>query len=267
MSKNKLSDSFTYLQNCICKGKEKEFLEISSSLSDINEQDKMGQTLIWKAVSYNRAEILQYLLNAGADPNIPDKEGFPPFHLAILNGNIHLVQVLFKKKVNIDVLDSYGNNGIFRALFSNKRSVFHIIVFLLKNGVDPDQPNHSGKTPREIANLIANYDYKSLIGISRPYDSARERIAANTTAFDDTVITDTFVLNGARVNYIEHFGIDRVFGLFSKPLIDPKDVRISTKSSILKRYPEIMGTVTKLGSNQIANHVSLDKWSIKTLFE
>jgi len=54
-------------------------------------------------------------------------------------------------------LDAWGNTPLFRAVF-NANGDPTIVRRLVAAGADPDKPNASGRTPRELADTIANYD-------------------------------------------------------------------------------------------------------------
>lgn len=53
-------------------------------------------TALHIASYYNRLAVLQKALELGADPNIPDAQGQTPLHLAVIQGNLEIIQVLMK---------------------------------------------------------------------------------------------------------------------------------------------------------------------------
>ena len=55
---------------------------IKSGLVDVNAKDKMGRTPLHWASWYNRIEIAELLIKAGADVNAKNNEGMTPLHLA-----------------------------------------------------------------------------------------------------------------------------------------------------------------------------------------
>jgi ankyrin repeat protein len=50
-----------------------------------------------------------------------------------------------------------GNTPLWAAAF-NSRGRGDLISLLLDHGADPDAANAAGRTPRELGDLIANYD-------------------------------------------------------------------------------------------------------------
>ena len=55
--------------------------------------------------------------------------------------------------------DVYGNTALWRAAFES-RGQGAMLKLLLAHGANPDQPNHSGMSPRQLAETIANFDVK-----------------------------------------------------------------------------------------------------------
>lgn len=60
----------------------------------INAQDEKGQTALHHAACRGHAEVLQVLLDHGADAVIPDNEGRQALHLACFQGNVGIVKML-----------------------------------------------------------------------------------------------------------------------------------------------------------------------------
>jgi len=51
---------------------------------DVNRQDFLGYTPLYKAVFYNRVDFVKYLFELGANANLSDVEGLGPIHVATL---------------------------------------------------------------------------------------------------------------------------------------------------------------------------------------
>ena len=59
-------------------------------------QDNLGRTALHYAAELGQDDSLDFLLNAGADPNIAEKDtGRTAMHLAIENGQFNSVQILW----------------------------------------------------------------------------------------------------------------------------------------------------------------------------
>ncbi|MCW5584180.1 MAG: ankyrin repeat domain-containing protein, partial [Gammaproteobacteria bacterium] len=72
-----------------------------SSKEDINNKiNDRGQTLLELACYEGNLELVQNLLNAGANPNAEDKDGYTPLLAAIKYGHIEVVQTLLDNGAN-----------------------------------------------------------------------------------------------------------------------------------------------------------------------
>ncbi|CAD5119760.1 DgyrCDS8355 [Dimorphilus gyrociliatus] len=76
---------------------------------DINAKDKCGATALHEASTYNNIEACKALINNGADILIPDEEGSTPLHLACMEGDVELVEVLLAEAKNKNELAQYLN--------------------------------------------------------------------------------------------------------------------------------------------------------------
>ena len=97
------------------------------------------------------------LLADGAYVEASDRQGFTPLHLACQEGRLDVAQALLDAGAPVDPVDQWGNTPLFRAVF-NADGDPRIVRLLVRAGADPDAQNASGRTPRQLAGLIANYD-------------------------------------------------------------------------------------------------------------
>lgn len=77
-------------------------------LKDINMIDKRGETLLHKAVRYNKQSLVSLLLESGSDVNIKSNNGYTCIAIAINESkNIELLKMLLCHKPTLDyVIDS-----------------------------------------------------------------------------------------------------------------------------------------------------------------
>jgi len=73
---------------------------IKAGVHDIDVQDASGLTALHWAVHSERRDIVETLLEAGADVGIPTSDGTNPFHAAVCNNNEEITQVLLNSVQN-----------------------------------------------------------------------------------------------------------------------------------------------------------------------
>lgn len=109
------------------------------------------------AVIADEVSTLEKLLSGGEPPDVGDRRGFTPLHLAAQQWSVSAVQVLLNAGASVDVENSFGNTPLYVAVFnSNGRG--ELIQLLRSHGADPFHVNRNGQTPVGLARLIANYD-------------------------------------------------------------------------------------------------------------
>ena len=114
---------------------------------------KLGISPLHLAAKYAKTEVVQFLLECGADLNIKTSEGFTPLLLAAARSHTNVVQMLidhgsdFKSDINI-------RGGRF------EDSLLHLgarcaqenfLEFLIKSGLDINVKNNTGSTPLHTA--------------------------------------------------------------------------------------------------------------------
>eukprot|EP01114_Cavostelium_apophysatum_P023742 TRINITY_DN9048_c0_g1_i1.p1 TRINITY_DN9048_c0_g1~~TRINITY_DN9048_c0_g1_i1.p1 ORF type:complete len:167 (-),score=26.23 TRINITY_DN9048_c0_g1_i1:7-507(-) len=122
---------------------------LSSVGSKINAQDTQGKTALHEAARWGHLNVIQYLIEQKADPNLKTKEGTSVLHLAALNGHNHVVEYLVKEvKFNINARDNYGDTPLITASGSGKAATVRL---LLQLGADRTSVNNNKKTARDLA--------------------------------------------------------------------------------------------------------------------
>lgn len=93
--------------------------------SILNELDTDGLGLVHWAADRGSTNILQLLINEGANANLPDCDMQTPLHYAASCGHVECVKLLINNGANIDVKDANGdtpimasNDDVIKSLFA-----------------------------------------------------------------------------------------------------------------------------------------------------
>ncbi|VAI27603.1 unnamed protein product [Triticum turgidum subsp. durum] len=88
--------------------------------ADVNACDYSGPTPFTEAVADGVTDFVKVLLDAGANPNIPNQHGAIPIKLAADSDRHKLVQILFPRTKPIKSLPDWSVDGIIRTVNSPK---------------------------------------------------------------------------------------------------------------------------------------------------
>ncbi|KAL4485041.1 hypothetical protein ABPG72_014561 [Tetrahymena utriculariae] len=117
--------------------------------SRINEKDvKLGWAPLYKAVLYGDIQIVEFLLQNGADPNVKNKLEDTPLHLCIENNYFEIFSNLLQYKADPNIKGPEGLSPLHIACFHQKEQ---FILKLLAFGADIDIKTSIGITPLHIA--------------------------------------------------------------------------------------------------------------------
>ena len=125
---------------------------------NLDQQDPLGFTAIYCAVSAVRLEAAQLLLDSGANPNGAGPNGLTPLMLAAFMGRKDLVDLLIAKRALIEVRDRQQRTPLHLAVYSGRRDV---VKALVDAGADVNGGGR-GQTPLSLAmqtNQTAIADY------------------------------------------------------------------------------------------------------------
>ena len=126
------------------------YIEENGVNMNVQEQGS-GQTPLMAAVLSGKAQVVQILLNKGADVTIGEKDGYTPAHGAGFQGRAEIMSML-KDHHGIDVIRDFHSDGyapFHRACWGNEQHHSDTVQFLLEIGTDPNMPGN-GKTCAEM---------------------------------------------------------------------------------------------------------------------
>lgn len=117
--------------------------------SDMDEQDKYGNTALMLATKDNQIETLLKLLASGADPNIKNNANNSAIKIAVKYGHIELVEILLNNGASLlDIDSNYFLDLWFDAVEQGR---LKLVKLLLDNGADASAINEKGETAIVIA--------------------------------------------------------------------------------------------------------------------
>jgi len=141
-------------------GKEDILLFLIDSGSNINEVDYDEDTALMNVARNGfRENIIEILLNRGADINLQNIHGYSAFMLAVKfnpSNTINTLQTFLNAGANIELRDSEGNTSLQLAITDEKED---LIMFLIEIGeADINSQNNVGDTPLIVATYNGFFD-------------------------------------------------------------------------------------------------------------
>ena len=113
---------------------------------DVNYMEKnSGETLLIGAIKHGRLDVIDYLIEKGADVNLEGKYGNRPIYSVVCSGSSvskDILEKLIKNGVKINAKNCHGENAILMAVF--EQAPLEVVDLLLKNGADYKVKNKSG---------------------------------------------------------------------------------------------------------------------------
>ncbi len=144
---------------------------------DINAQGDMGwPMLVYVCRGDNREhpeEILR-LLELGADINVRNYKGKTGLHYAAKAGFLNVINLLIEKGADLDATDNNDETPLFDAIRSTIKDGEKqraAIEALLVKGANPNLKNGKGLTPLQIAKRMRRADAGRIVELLRRYDA------------------------------------------------------------------------------------------------
>ena len=99
----------------------------------INATDSDGYSLLFYALEFQNASVLEFLLSNGANPNCPNHESITPLIVAIEHGRTKAAELLIKYGADLTWTDE-GETALTLAVSEGQLSV---VSCILKRSTDP----------------------------------------------------------------------------------------------------------------------------------
>jgi ankyrin repeat protein len=107
------------------------------------------------AASWGHTAVLRTLLAAGADPGMPEADGFTPLAWAIRGGSYDSAALLLDAGADPNRRDGQGRTPL---LLAAEQGRLALVRLLLEHGADPSIADADGRTPRDAALATAATD-------------------------------------------------------------------------------------------------------------
>ena len=118
---------------------------------DMNERDTYGATPLHQSAVMNYSISAQALLDHGAIIDALDNDGDSPLHQAIFSHADKVTQLLLSRGAAYIILDRFGFSILHFTAMSGGLRTIEILLAAKLSCVDPNVPNHDGKTALQIA--------------------------------------------------------------------------------------------------------------------
>lgn len=112
--------------------------------ADPNQPSRNGDMPLHGAAENGRADVLSTLIAAGADPNGRGNNGNSPLHYAARAGCSEVVEALMAAGSDPN---GQGNDGNSPVHYAARAGYFEVVKALLAAGADPNHANEEGQTP------------------------------------------------------------------------------------------------------------------------
>ncbi|XP_066503716.1 DNA-binding protein RFXANK [Hoplias malabaricus] len=133
---------------------------IAADISLLNSQDEQGFTPLMWAAAFGEIEMVQFLLEKGADPKIFARERESALSLASAGGFADIVNILLKHEVDID---SYDWNGGTPLLYAVRGNHMRCVEALIGHGADITFEADSGYSPVALAVALGHKKMQKLL--------------------------------------------------------------------------------------------------------
>lgn len=123
-------------------------LSVERNAKAIDARDARGKTPLHAAVTCGNAQVVQWLIEHGADVNAKDTTGLTPLHIAAWYMATERAKVLLEAGATIDARDFFDDTPLHMAAMHGRNAMAR---FLIDRGADATARNKDGRTPAELA--------------------------------------------------------------------------------------------------------------------
>jgi ankyrin repeat protein len=181
--------------------------------ANVNAQDRAlggGQSHLVTAVVGQHADFVDLLIQAGAHPNVKNRDWMPALTIAVVQEDVASVTALLRSpNIDVNAYDKQCNTALMHA--ADKRNT-ELIKLLLQAGANPNISNFDSLTPLHVAVVQQDVDVVAALLQSstiRVNSSDKNwRTALMYAAYDGNVALVTLLLQaGAHLNGRDKDGV------------------------------------------------------------
>jgi ankyrin repeat protein len=143
---NKIGVNF--LQESAMAGDVDSIKELIIEGYDVNSKGEGGWTALLSSVAQGYFKITEILLNAGANPDIPNFFGITPLMYGSKYGNIEVCKILIDYGASLDLQDKYGSTALMQGIGSGS---IEIVDMLIQAGADLSIKDKNKDTALDLA--------------------------------------------------------------------------------------------------------------------
>lgn len=133
---------------------------LSQQMVEVNSKNSFSHTPLLIAMMQGNEEIVEMLLNHGADPNIKSEEQFSPLHESVSKGNLSIVEKLLSSGAQIDTTTSTGMTPLMLAAQTGNKAM---IKLLIEKGADINKQDQDHYSALAYGILYNNIDTVSTL--------------------------------------------------------------------------------------------------------
>ncbi|KAK7426549.1 hypothetical protein QQZ08_007008 [Neonectria magnoliae] len=127
---------------------------------NINETSSLGRSALGIACSTGSINIVNVLLEKGANIAVASENGWTPLNMASSNGHVEVVKLLLEKGANTAVAD---NNGWTPLHAASIHGHVEVVKLLLKKGANTAVASENGWTPLNMASSNGHVEVVKLL--------------------------------------------------------------------------------------------------------
>ncbi|XP_006006371.1 poly [ADP-ribose] polymerase tankyrase-2 isoform X1 [Latimeria chalumnae] len=155
-----------------CRNGDLERVKKQVNTENVNSRDTAGRksTPLHFAAGFGRKDVVEYLLQSGANVHARDDGGLIPLHNACSFGHAEVVNLLLRHGADPNARDNWNYTPLHEAAIKGK---IDVCIVLLQHGADPIIRNTDGRTALDLAEpsakavLTGEYKKDELLESSR----------------------------------------------------------------------------------------------------